>query len=173
MITQKTKRIALLSGLVFLAMAAVVATGVWFILQQATLLEAQVTTIATDQAQEVAFSRLQRLIAETEQDRAQLESYFLVSQSDSIDFLNYIDELAAAQRVELKTSNPTEVTKGTQTFLSVDYSMSGTLEQLENFIQLLELIPYVSQLQSLQLQQQNEVLWQATTEIDVILLNYE
>ena len=173
MITRQTKQIAFVSALLFLVMITVVGTGVWLITQQAALLKTQATTIATDQAQEVAFARLQRQVKDTEADRAQLESYFLVSQSDSIDFLNYVDELADQQGVSLKTSNPTEVTKGNQTFLSVNYDMSGTLVQLENFIQLLELIPYVSQLQSVSLQKQTDVLWQADTQIDVILLNYE
>lgn len=173
MMLPKTKRIAGLSLLLLLGMAVVVVSGVWFINQQSIQLAAQAETIATDQAQKAAFSRLQHQLQATQADRDKLQSYFLVSRSDSVDFLNYVEALATDNEVTLKTNNPSETERGEQAVLTVDYTISGTLAQVEKFIELLELIPYVSQLQSIALRKQTEVVWEANVTIDVILLNYE
>ena len=173
MIASKTKKIAIVASLVLVSTMAITAVSIWLVMQQSVLLQQQVLTIATDRAQEEAFVRLKRKVSDTQEERADLESYFLVSQSDSIDFLNYIETLAQRQGVVIETSSPTEKELNGQTFLSVGYNVSGSLTQLETFIALLEVLPYVSQVQSVSLNKQTDTLWQASVQIDVTLLSYE
>jgi len=173
MITAKTKRVAVVSVVVFISMVAVVGLAVRQIIIESHNLSEQVAAIAVDRSGQAAFSRLQKLMQETQIERDQQRSYFLESQSDSIDFLNYIELLATERGVGLETVNPTEIEREGDTFLSVGYAIGGSLSQVESFIQTLESVPYVSQLMSIRLQQQSSTLWKADVVIDVAVLTYE
>ena len=116
---------------------------------------------------------MQRTSNNTLQTREELQSYYLDSQSDSINFLNFIEAQAAATGVELTTNSPTEVVNDDGTFLSVDYEFTGSLSRVENFIKQLENIPYVSQLESLSLSQKSSSVWEARVTIMVNILDYE
>lgn len=174
MISAKTKRVAIIAVILLITMLILVVLGVRTIVAESEKLSEQVAAIAVDQSQQTAFGRLQRLVQETEVEREELRSYYLSSQSDSIDFLNYIEQLAAERGITLETLNPTEVEReNKQTYLSVGYDISGSLNQVEEFIKLLESIPYVSELVSVNLQRRSGVLWQANVMIDVAVLTYE
>jgi len=174
MISRKTKQVAISAAILLITMLILVILGVGTITAESEDLSAQVAAIEIDQSQQAAFSRLQKLVTETELERGQLRSYYLSSQGDSIDFLNYIEQLAADRGITLETINPTEVEReNKQTYLSVGYAINGSLSQVESFVQLLETIPYVSQLISVKLQKQTGVLWQADVMIDVAVLKYE
>jgi Tfp pilus assembly protein PilO len=174
MISRKTKQVAIVAFVLLATMLVLVVLGVRTIVAKSEDLSVQVAAIEVDQSQQAAFTRLQKLVAETEVERDQVRSYYLASQSDSIDFLNYIEQLAADRGITLETRSPTEVEReNKQTYLSVGYVINGSLTQVENFIQLMETIPYVSQLVSVKLQKQSGVLWQADVMIDVAVLTYE
>jgi Tfp pilus assembly protein PilO len=173
MISQKTKRVAVLSGVVFLGMCVFVALAIRMIVVESVFLSEQVAAIAIDQSQQVAFTRLEKLVQETAGERSELRSFFLESQSDSIDFLNYIERLATERGITLETINPKEIEVEGKTFLSVEYSLEGSLGQVEEFIQLLENIPYVSQLTAVDLERRSSVVWQADIIINVAVLTYE
>ncbi len=173
MISAKTKRVALLSGVVLFTICVLVVLSIRIIIQESAILSEQVAAIAVDQSQQVAFSRLQKLEKETREKRELLRSYYLESQSDSIDFLNYIEQLAGERSVALETINPTEVERDDSIFLSVEYVLTGSLSQVESFITLLENIPYTSQLRAVNLTQRSPVLWEADVTIEVSVLTYE
>ena len=173
MITQKTKRVALISGVLFLVVCAVVAWSVRVIIVESRVLSEQVAALEVDRSQQSALSRLQKLTQDTAPEREELRSYFLASQSDSIDFLNYVETLANNRGLSLVTIDPKEIKLANETFLAVGYELEGSLGQVESFIELLEAIPYVSQLQSVRLRQQSAVLWQADVTIAVRVLTYE
>lgn len=156
-----------------MGMGVVVTLAVRMIMVESAVLSQQVAAIAVDQSQQVAYTRLQKLVQETVGERSELRSYFLESQSDSIDFLNYIEQLASERGVTLETINPQEITVEEQSFLSVQYALEGSLRQVEGFVQLLENIPYVSQLTAVQLRRESNVLWQADVTINVAVLTYE
>lgn len=171
--TPQTKRVAVVSGIILVCMCVAVGLAVRMIIVESQLLSEQVAAIAVDQSQQVAFTRLQKLAQETEPDRMQLRSYYLQSQSDSINFLNYIERLASDRGLELETINPTEIERDKQTYLSVGYNLRGSLTEVERFIETLESIPYVSQLRSVALTQETGVLWSANITIEVTVLSYE
>jgi hypothetical protein len=87
--------------------------------------------------------------------------------------LNYIERLATERGITLETINPKEIEVEGKTFLSVEYSLEGSLGQVEEFIQLLENIPYVSQLTAVDLERRSSVVWQADIIINVAVLTYE
>lgn len=169
----RTKQIALVAGLVFVVCVVAVLFFVREINSQVANLSEQIIAIETDRAQQIVFSRIKKTDQETQVTRDKLKSYYLQSQSDSIDFLNYIEEQAQISGVELSTGSPTEVERSDTTYLSVGYTFKGSLNRVEVFLQKLENIPYVSQLQSLKISQQAENVWQAEVVIEVNVLNYE
>ena len=168
-----TKRLAILAGVLFVIAVIAVVLFVREINAQSVTLSEQITAIETDRAQQTVFTRIQRTSTETADTRQALQSYYLQSQSDSIDFLNFIESQAAASGVELVTSSPTESTKDGTTLLSIRYVFTGSLNRVENFVQQLENLPYVSQLESLALVEQAGNTWQASVVITVNVLNYE
>lgn len=168
-----TKRLAILAAILFVVAVAAIGLFVREINIQSAILSEQIEAIQVDRAQQAVFTRVQRTYAETTNTRQELQSYYLQSQSDSIDFLNFIDERAQASGVELNTNTPTEIEEDGVTYLSVGYELTGSLNRLENFIQQLENLPYVSQLENLSLSQQSGSTWRATVVITVNVLNYE
>jgi len=168
-----TKRLAILAAVLFIFAVFAVVFFVREINIQSVKLSEQITAIEVDRAQQTVFTRIQRTSTETTDIRTELQSYYLQSQSDSIDFLNFIESQATVSGVELTTNSPTEVIKDGMTFLSVGYEFTGSLNRVENFIQQLENLPYVSQLKSLSLAQRTGSTWEAEVVIMVNVLNYE
>ena len=140
------------------------------IMAQSALLNEQVTALAQDQAQQTQLARLQKLTTETAADRDELNGYYLASQSDSIDFLNFIEALADQNGVELVTNSATENERRGGSELTVRYGISGTEAELDRFVRLLETMPYVSELTALTLTKQTGVTWDADVTVSVYIL---
>lgn len=168
-----TKRLAILAAVLFIIAVVAVVFFVRVINAQSVTLSEQIMAIQTDRAQQAVFTRIQRTSNETADTREALQGYYLQSQSDSIDFLNFIESQAALSGVDLLTNSPTEKTEDGTTFLSVGYDFTGSLNRVETFIQQLENLPYVSQLESLSLTQRAGSTWEAKVVITVNVLNYE
>ena len=173
MINGKTKRVAGIAAVTLAVVLVGVTLSIKLIIDQSELLSQQAQALAVDQAQQSAFSRLQRLVEDTQPQRDQLQSYYLTSQSDSIDFLNFVENIARMRGIELETINPTEIEVKSEKYLSVGYDISGTLSQVEEFISTLEAIPYVSQLKSVELNQLSSTRWGANVMIEVAIESYE
>lgn len=157
----------------FIISAVVVTLFVREILQQSAVLDQQVAALQQDAAQQAKLTQLKRLIANTTTDRQALAEHYLLSQSDSIDFLNYIETLATDTGVSLQTNTASQETRDGQDVLTVQYDISSNRQTVEQFIQLLELAPYVSQVTMVQLSRKTPVTWQAGVTMEVIMLDYE
>jgi len=166
----RTRRLAVIAAVLFVAATVVVVLFVREINQQSIKLSEQISAIEIDRAQQTVFTRIQRTSVETVSTREQLQSYYLQSQSDSINFLNFIEAQAAEFGVALTTNSPTEVVINGVTYLSVGYEFTGSLARVENFVQQLENLPYVSQLESLSLVAQSGSIWEARVVIIVHVL---
>lgn len=171
----KSHRIKLLTitAIVFLGALVVTALFVREINSQKRLLTEQVTALLKDQEQQTLLNQTKKLISESESDREQLASYYLQSQSDSIDFLNYIEDLALSVGIALETKSPKEVERGGDTILQVDYVVSGSRLRVDQFTKLLEKIPYLSEVTALSFSKNTAVEWQADVTIEVMILDYE
>lgn len=139
------------------------------ITQESQELKARVTAIAEGNAQEFELNKLRKLSIETESDRQSLASLYLASQSDSIDLLNFVEQLAGEESIDLITVSATETEKDGQEFLTIRYTAQASRAQVEQFIALLENIPYVSEVTSIRLNRQSLESWSANIEIDVLI----
>lgn len=168
----KTQRLKLLLLSFGLFSISVIVAGLFArnVIEASELLHEQVATLQQDREQQNRLTQLKRLIAETEDTRATIDSYYLNSQSDSIDFLNYIERLAQDQLVSLETVRATEEEEGGSLVLSVEYLIDASFAEINEFVILLENIPYVSEVTSVNLQNKTETNWQATVTLEVIVL---
>jgi len=123
----------------------------------------------------VVFFMVREIFKQSEllDDRDAVAGYYLQSQSDSIDFLNYVESLAADAGVQLSTEGASETSRENTELLTVQYEVSSNLPSVERFVQLLESIPYVSGVTALQLSQQSATVWSAAITIEVAILEYE
>ena len=170
---KRTKRLAIIAVALFIVAVLAVVLFIREINNQSTKLSEQIVAIETDRAQQEVFTSIQRVSNNTLETRQELQSYYLDSQSDSINFLNFIEAQAISTGVELTTNSPTQVVNDAGTFLAVDYVFTGSLSRVENFIQQLENIPYVSQLDGVSLSQKSSSIWEAQVVITVNILDYE
>lgn len=141
---------------------------------QAIVLENQVETLAAQRAQESNYIRLQRLTEDTVSERARLSAYFLEREGDSIDFLSYVERLAPEAGVSLQTNDLESVTDSSgQRWIDVSFSISGSEQRIITFIEILENLPYVARMDSLDLTARSQTQWQAQVGMRVMVLAYE
>lgn len=143
--------------------------------QKSNLLREQLTSIELENKRESDFYRLQKTSEESAQDRQTVEQYFLPQSSDSIDFLNRVEQLAPQSRVTLKTDGLEEASdeKTKQKWIEAKFSFSGTQENVENFIHILETAPYLSRVTSVTLNARSLDNWEAKVTMRVFILSYE
>lgn len=137
------------------------------------LLEQQIAAVADQNTQETALLRLQRIAQTTETDREELSSYFLLRQSDSIAFLSEIERLAPKVGLSLETKSLDQVSVGGREWIQVNFTVKGSLQDVQNFVQILEIIPYVSKLTSVSMNNTSSNQWEADIVIQVQLLTYD
>ena len=128
-----------------------------------TQLKEQLATIKTQNDREQTAFRLEKIAKESEGDRQVPENYFLQQAGESISFLTEVEALAPQNGVVLKTDALEEGSdkKTKDTWVDATFTFSGTRENVERFIALLENLPYVSQINSVQLVAKTEGVWEA------------
>jgi hypothetical protein len=146
---------------------------VYRVFDQGSELSSQVQVLAEQQSQESSYLKLKRQSEETAVDRDELRSHFLLRESDSIDFLNLVEDLAPEAGVYLKTNNLEEVVSGEENWVQAEFSFSGTRENVQRFIEILETLPYVQKLTAIDLQSRAANDWQANVTMQVRVLAYD
>jgi Tfp pilus assembly protein PilO len=143
--------------------------------KKATVLQEQLTSIEAENKRESNFYTLQKKSEESVEDRLVIEKYFLPQSSDSIDFLNRVEQLAPQSGVTLETEALEEATdkKTKQKYIEAKFSFSGTEENVEQFIEILESLPYMSRITAVSISQQAAGDWAAKVTMRVSILNYE
>lgn len=142
---------------------------------QGAELETQLIALEEERAQEASFLRLQRIAEESIADREQVRSYFLEQESDSIDFLNLIEAIAPEAGVVLATDalglivDPSDQSQ----WIEATFSFSGSREEVERFIRILESVPYVSRVTSIEMNARSSTEWRASVIIQVRVLAYD
>lgn len=153
-------------------MAGALFGGVVFLHKHEAVLKEQLLAVQKEQAQQDAMFRLRRVEEESQEDRAKLAGYMLTEDSQSIEVLTRIEGYAPQVGVSLTTTN-LEQSSNPDTgegWLQIGFTFSGTEEQVEQFIQILESIPYVSYLTSVSLRANASGEWDAGTTLNVLLL---
>jgi len=163
--------------IISLVILTVIGGGTTFFFLQishkSNLLEEQIATVAEQNEQEESLLRLQRLAQISEPDREELASFFLLRESDSISFLSEIERLAPSVGLSLDTRSLKQVSSGGKDWIEVDFSVEGSREDVQNFVQLLEIIPYVSKVVSVSMVQEESNSWKGGIVIQVQLLTYD
>lgn len=145
--------------------------AVYEIIDNGQTLKEQVTVLAAEQAQENSYYRLQKINEDSKAERDHLGTYFLKQSSDSIDFLNTVEDLAPQTGVNLKTEMLEDILdKKTGTkWIEVKFSFSGTQADVERFVKILERLPYFSQITSVSFKARALDDWQANLTMRVFL----
>lgn len=170
-----TKKTIIVALMLSVASIAVFGFMVFRVSEQGDRLVAQIRALEEQRAQEAAHRNLQRIATESQADRDQLKAYFLAKESESIDFLNQVETLAPQVDVALKTTNLQLTTeKDTKRgWIEVTFEFSGTRKSVQNFVQILETLPYVSRLNSVTMEARSRTDWQASVTMQIQVLSYD
>lgn len=138
------------------------------------LLVEELETINKQEAQEAAYLQAKRVAQDSAEERALLDAMFLSTESDSIDFLNDVEGLAAQYGVSLKTESleVIEDKKKKTKSLETNFTFSGDKEQVYRFVELLEQLEYVAEIVQLDVAARSSTNWEAKTRVAIKLQEY-
>ena len=170
-----TIRNVLISSVAMLVALGVFGFMVYQTDAQGEKLTEQIATLESQRSQEESYFRLQKTTEETKEERAKLQSYFLLNEGDSIDFLNEVESLAPQAGVSLQTSNLLSVTDETDDsqWVEVNFSFTGSRQRVRDFIEVLEEVPYVSRLMTVELASSGQAQWEAKVTMRIAVLAYD
>jgi hypothetical protein len=167
-----TLRNLLVSVVIFLLVVGTVVFSLISTLNKSQVLEEQIIALAATNQQEEALLRLERVAQASEAERAELASYFLLRESDSISFLSEIESIAPNLGVGLETTSLRQTSADGKEWIEAALTVSGSRTAVERFIETLEVIPFVSRIASITMQGNTPANWQADITVQLQLLNY-
>jgi hypothetical protein len=160
--------------------ALVIGTGilsvmVYVVHKKELVLQEQRIAVHKQLQQEEAFRKLERLADASKADRDSLSQYFLHKESDSIDVLTLVEGMAPKAGVTLETKGLQKVSdKDTKTdWIEISFDFSGKHADVERFLAILERLPYLSYMTSVNLNQQDIDYWRAVVTMRVYISNHD
>ena len=158
----KTKKIFILSLIMVIAMTASLGYFLYNINVRGMLLEEQLTILAENDTKESAYLKLRRLAQDTEDERALLASGFFTSEGDSIVFLGEIEKMATALGLSLETDSLDKIVneETKEEYIQMSFIFGGQKNAVFKFSKLLEVVPYHSTVESLQLREVGAGNWE-------------
>lgn len=151
----KTKKTLIISLIVMMISMGTLVFLFYKIEAQNKLMEEHINIIAENGTKEATYSHINRIVQETEQDRARLAGLYLSDESDSINLLNEIETLAPTFGLEFKTEALEKVRIGDDgpESIKMTFSYSGRKDKVFGFTKMIESIPYHSTVESLSLKE--------------------
>lgn len=173
--SKNTKKNLILSLLLLVLAAAALIYMLTVVDAKSQQLKDSLEVIAERQAQESSQLRLQRTAEESAADREKLANYFFRQEGDSIYFLNLVETYARKMNVHYETKDLEPITdpKTNAALVAINFTYSGTYKDVTTFTQVLENLPYVSEIQSLSLQARSSTDWLATATMLVNMYTYD
>jgi type II secretory pathway pseudopilin PulG len=172
--SHSTKRTLTIAIILIVLATSVFGVMVYQVRAQGERLTEQIAILAAHNTQKASYDRLEQITNDSQADRAEIQSYFLQKESDSIDFLNHVESLALTGGVALETDSLKDITeKGGTKWIQATFSFSGNRENVENFIRILETLPYVARVTNIEMGAQSSVLWNAVVVMQVQVLSYD
>jgi hypothetical protein len=170
-----TIRIIIFALLLLVVTGGVFGLVVFQVINQGEKLGIQIDVLESERTQEASFYALQKKSAETISEREMLESFFLESESSSIDFLNHIETLAPEVGVVLKTEKLGVImdTEDESEWVEVSFSLESSRSGVQDFVKILENLPYILRITSLDISAQSLKSWQAKVTLQVRILNHD
>ncbi|MCA9360152.1 hypothetical protein H6781_02420 [Candidatus Nomurabacteria bacterium] len=173
--SKSTKNIVLISIIIFVASAVSLGVMAYQVKEQGNQLSSHVATLQAESAQVESYNKLKKISEETTEDRDLLQSYFLEKESNSIDFLNLVESLAPQAGVQLDTEglDVLETGENGAKWIEVSFVFSASRERVQNFIKVLETLPYVLRLTSVEMDGMSASEWEARVTMQVQILDYD
>lgn len=169
-----TIRIAIFAIILVVVSVSIFSFMVLRVISQGEELSLQINTLQESAAQEDSYYNLQRLADETALEREELQTYFLAKESESIDFLNLVESLAPQVGVSLSTVSLEEVIEdGNVAWVEPTFSFSGSRDRVGNFIKILETLPYVLRISSVDMASNAGSKWEVQVTMQVRVLSYD
>jgi hypothetical protein len=167
----RTKKLLIASSTVLIITVAACLLLLYRIIAEGTLLEEHIKILSTRDTQEASYLRINRLVKETEADRAIIDSAFFKDESDSISFLGEIESFAAEVGLKLKTEDLNKIssTDGKTDYITMTFLYTGKKELVEDFTEFLENVPYHSQIDSFSLEKDSGDLWEGNLTINITI----
>ncbi len=167
----RTKKILILSLSLFLGGVLSLTFLLYQINTKGAQLDRYITALSEQTAQEAAFIKVKRLVAETEQDRNTLASAFFADESDSISFLGDLERFAKSIQIELKTEdlNKKEAADKTTEYITMRFVYSGSKDKVSDFTKYLETIPYHAKVESLTLESLSNGIWKGSLTLNITI----
>lgn len=173
-LTTRTRQYFILAAL---TAAAAVTAAVYLLVQirgQGMQLEANIAAITESARRVESLARIARMISETEQQRAAIDTVFFDEESDSLAFLTKIETLAPELGLTFKNlsigrvpQDPAVPLGNGEVVFKVEYV--GTKSEVMEFTRLLESLPYHSRLENLTISNDSEG-WKGEAEVRVTIL---
>jgi len=171
--TAGTKKIIIISIILFLAVLLFAGFIFYEIFKQGRDLEEQKITLAENKNKEAEFFGIQRLLRETESERAVLAENFFRDQNDMVVFLDGLDKIARDFNLVLETDSlEKSETEEKIPITKISFSFAGNQEKIVAFSELLENIPHHSFLESLNLKQADGVVWKGKAVLVVTMHSF-
>ncbi len=169
-----TIRNIVIASILMLSAGAFLAAMVYQVLAQGDHLVLQIEAMEKERAQESSYLTLQRMFDKTTLNRENLRKYFLGQVSDSIDFVNKVETLAPSLGVSLETTGLASVSDKVDDsqWAQATFEIAGSKDDLLRFIKILETLPYISQVTSVEMEVLSRSDWKAEVIIKVRVLNY-
>lgn len=162
-LTTRTKNIFLVA--LVLALGATAGAAYLFvrIQEQGALLLSHIVVITESNQKADAHAQTERTVSDTADERAVLGRAFFTEQSDSLNFLTYVEEtLGPSAGVAVRTLNissvPNPSTPGFSQ-VSIVFRAEGNKDQVVDFVRLLETLPYHSHVGALTLDSGGAGVW--------------
>ena len=170
-----TLRHLIISSLTMLAGIGLLSVMVYVVFQKEQLLQEQRLAVHKELLQEDTLRKLQHTAENSKADRDTLTHYFIHKESDSIDVLTLVEGMAPKAGIALETKGLQKVTdKDTKTdWIEINFDFSGKRPDVERFMAILERLPYLSYVTSVNLNQQNPDYWRALVTLRVYISNHD
>lgn len=108
--------------------------------------------IADEQMFESEYKMLQESVADTTDNRTEIEQYVLADDRETIELLSELDEIGARLGIDLATSQLNQqTTDGVFNTLLIQYTISGSAAAVMHMIEIFEALPYHGHVTSLSL----------------------
>lgn len=170
-ISRSTARNLIVMIAVLMAALAVFLYAGYFLKNKEQTLGTQLETLKKEQQQEAMYFKLEKLAIDSKAKREELHAPLMDQESKSIEVLTWIEGLAPRSGVSLETKNLQKVTdKESKTdWIEVTLVFSGTQNNVERFLAILEHIPYLSYVTSLNMTARSSDNWEATATLRILL----
>lgn len=168
--TKHTKQLFVIS-IASLTLTSVVA-GMFFLKVEngRQKLEEQTRVLTENNAKEYSYIKLKKLVTETAEDRQQLASMFFANEGESIAFLGEAEAIAKNLNLKLKTEALDKVDlKEKGQAVKIVFSYEGSEESVLKFSKLMELVPYQSSIETLELRKTSGDNWRGRLAIVVAI----